>query len=89
MIWSDRKWITAVVSKGGESGYPLGNCQTEGRVADSLAFPFGLSDVGIMSYDHGHEGDVHFSKMNPSQGFKGYFGTVFSEPGAGRKREQL
>lgn len=39
----------------------LGNRQMERRVTDNLAFPFGLSDVGIMSYDYGHEDDVFFS----------------------------
>ena len=41
-----------------------GNGQMEGRVAGNLAFPFGLSDVGIMSYDYGHEAMYIFQEMN-------------------------
>lgn len=47
----------------------------EGRVADNLAFPFGLSDVGIMSYDYGHEDDVYFSgaELSIHSGIQGIF----------------
>lgn len=53
----------------------LGYCQTEGRLAGKLAFPFGSSDVGILSYDYGREGDVYLSgdELSIHPGIQGIF----------------
>lgn len=65
MIWSDREWITAVISRGRGKWTPLVTARERERLQRTWLSPSGLTDVEIMSYDYSHGGGVFQIPVKP------------------------